>query len=156
MPETLKERKEFIIKSNAPFADARGRIDNYDLVFPVNMANIIMSKTGSIRANHFHPEQLQQCLLVSGKYISVFRDLTISDAPTCSHIIRAGDLAVMPPMVAHTMIFVEDSVFVNLVGGNRDHDKFGEHTVPFILVKPEETQAYIEKHKAELEGEKKA
>ncbi|HLC53140.1 MAG TPA: hypothetical protein VJK03_01225 [Candidatus Nanoarchaeia archaeon] len=149
MPE-IKQRREFIVKSKDPFKDQRGIIDNYELIFPVNMANIITSKKGSIRANHYHPEQLQQCLLVSGKYISVFKDLADSDAPVQSQVIRAGDLAVMPPMVAHTMIFVEDSVFINLVPGNRDHDKFGEHTVPYMLVKPEEAQSYIDKHKSEL------
>ena len=150
MPVEIKERKEYIIKSSNPFVDARGRIDNYDMIFPVNMANIITSKANSIRANHYHPEQLQQCLLVSGKYISVFKDLTNTNSLVLSQVIRAGDLSVMPPMVAHTMIFVEDCVFVNLVPGNRDHDKFGEHTVPFMLVKPEEAQTFIEKHKAEL------
>jgi len=149
MPE-IKQRREFIVKSKDPFKDQRGIIDNYELIFPVNMANIITSKKGSIRANHYHPEQLQQCLLVSGKYISVFKDLADSDAPVQSQVIRAGDLAVMPPMVAHTMIFVEDSVFINLVPGNRDHDKFGEHTVPYMLVKPEEAQFYTDKHKSEL------
>ena len=151
MPEAeIKERKEYIVKSSNPFVDARGRIDNYEMVFPVNMTNIITSKAGTIRANHYHPEQLQQCLLISGKYISVFKDLTTPNAPLNSQVIRAGDLSVMPPMVAHTMIFVEDSVFVNLVGGNRDHDKFGQHTVPFMLVKQEEAQSFIDKHKAEL------
>ena len=150
MPEKLKERKEYTVKSSNPFVDARGRIDNYDMIFPVNMANIITSKAGSMRANHFHPEQLQQCLLVTGKYISVFKDLTDPQATINSQVIHAGDLSVMPPMVAHTMIFVEDSTFINLVPGNRDHDKFGEHTVPFVLVKPEEAQAFIDKHKAEL------
>src|SRR3989338_6471233 len=149
MPE-IKQRREFIVKSKDPFKDQRGIIDNYELIFPVNMANIITSKKGSIRANHYHPEQLQQCLLVSGKYISVFKDLADSDALVQSQVIRAGDLAVMPPMVAHTMIFVEDSVFINLVPGNRDHDKFGEHPVPYMLVKPEEAQSYIDKHKSEL------
>ena len=111
------------------------------------MANIIVSKAGSIRANHFHPEQLQQVLLVSGKYISVFKDLLMPNSKTHSQIINAGDLAVMPPMVAHTMIFLEDSTFINLVGGNRDHDKFGQHTVSYELVPSAEAQEYINKHK---------
>ena len=143
---TEVERFEYIIKSKNPFKDQRGIIDNYDLIFPVNMANIITSKKGSIRANHYHPEQLQQCLLVSGRYISVFKDLTVPNAKVRSQIIRAGDLAVMPPMIAHTMIFLEDSAFINLVPGNRDHDKFGQHTVPYPLVTPEEAKKYIEQY----------
>ncbi len=149
MKEEQKERKEYIIKTKNPFADARGRIDNYDLISPINMANIIISKALAIRANHYHPEQLQQCLVVSGKYISVFKDLSVPDSPIHSQIIRAGDLAVMPPMLAHCMIFLEDTVFINLVGGNRDHDKFGQHTIKYELVSENEMQKYIQKHKGE-------
>ncbi|MDP1729408.1 MAG: hypothetical protein Q8L27_04355, partial [archaeon] len=128
--------------------------DNYDMIFPVNMANIITSTKSSIRANHYHPEQLQQALLISGKYISVHKDLTDKNSPIHSHIVKAGDLVVTPPMVAHTMIFVEDSIFINLVPGNRDHDKFGQHTIPFILVNNEQAKLYLEKHKSELNNSK--
>ncbi len=142
----IGEREEYVLKTKNPFVDARGRIDNYDLIFPVNMANIITSTSGSLRANHFHPEQLQQVLIISGKYISVYKDLLFPDAPVKSHVISAGDLVVTPPMVAHTMIFIEDTTFLNLVPGNRDHDKFGQHTVPYELVKKEEAQSFIDKY----------
>lgn len=140
------ERKEYIIKTKNPFEDARGRIDNYDLTFPVNMANIITSKGGSLRANHYHPEQLQQVLIVSGSYISVFKDLSVPNGAVHSHVAKAGDLVVTPPMVAHCMIFTQDCTFINLVPGNRDHDKFGQHTVPYKLVSEEEAKQYIKNH----------
>ena len=124
-----KEREEYVIKSKNPFKDERGAIENYDLIFPVNMANIITSKAGSVRANHYHPEQLQQVLVVSGRYISVYKDLSIPNSKIHSHLVKAGDLVVTPPMIAHTMIFLDDCIFVNLVPGNRDHDKFGQHTI---------------------------
>lgn len=142
----VKERVEYIIKSKNPFADARGVIDNYDLIFPVNMANIITSKGGSLRANHYHPEQLQQVLIISGRYISVSKDLCVPNAKINVIIANAGDLVVTPPMVAHTMLFLEDCTFINLVPGNRDHDKFGQHTIPYELVKKEEIQSYINKY----------
>lgn len=145
--EAIDERREYVIKSKNPFRDARGDIENYDLVFPVNMANIITSKKGAIRANHYHPEQLQQVLVVSGKYVSVHKDLSIPNAPIHSHLAVAGDLVITPPMVAHTMIFVEDSVILNLVEGNRDHDKFGKHTIKYELVSENDKQAYLEKFK---------
>ena len=141
----IKERAEYIIKSKNPFKDERGVIENYDLIFPVNMANIITSKKGSIRANHYHPEQLQQVLIINGKYISVYKDLSVPESEINAHVVKAGDLIVTPPMVAHTMIFLEDTIFVNLVPGNRDHDKFGQHTIPYGLVKKEEIQNYIDK-----------
>src|SRR3989338_11031691 len=102
MPE-IKQRREFIVKSKDPFKDQRGIIDNYELIFPVNMANIITSKKGTIRANHFHPEQLQQVLIVSGSYISVYKDLSVSDSEIKSHVVKVGDLVVTPPMIAHCM-----------------------------------------------------
>ena len=34
-----EERIERVIKTTNPFKDERGEIDNYDLEFPVNMAN---------------------------------------------------------------------------------------------------------------------
>jgi len=146
MGEEISERKEYIVKSKNPFKDARGVIDNYDLIFPVNMANIITSKAGSIRANHYHPEQLQQVLVVSGSYVSVYKDLINPNGEIHSHVIRAGDLAVMPPMIAHTMLFLEDCVFINLVSGNRDHDKFGQHTIPYMLVPDSDKRKYIDQH----------
>ncbi len=145
--DPLHERAEYIQKTSNPFVDVRGRIDNYDLVAPINMANIITSAPRTIRANHYHPEQLQQCLVISGSYISVFKDLLRPDAVLQSQVVRAGDLSVMPPMVAHAMIFTEDTVFLNLVGGNRDRDTFGKHTVPFTLVTDADIDGFIEKHR---------
>lgn len=148
--QSPEERKEYILKSSSPFVDVRGRIDNYDLVMPINMANIITSAPRTIRANHYHPEQTQQCLVISGSYISVFKDLLNLSAELRSQVIRAGELSVMPAMVAHAMIFTEDTIFLNLVGGNRDHDKFGKHTVPYVLVKDEDIDSFLAKHKNEL------
>jgi dTDP-4-dehydrorhamnose 3,5-epimerase-like enzyme len=146
----FKPRGAYIIKTKEPFRDERGSIDNYELVFPVNMANIITSRTGDIRANHYHPEQTQQCLVVSGSYLSVFKDLTNPNAEIKTQIVKSGDLEVMPPMVAHTMIFLEPCVFVNLVPGNRDHDKFNViHTIKYELVSPEQAKAYLEQLKGQ-------
>lgn len=141
-----EERKEYIVKSSNPFVDARGRIDNYDLVMPINMANIITSAPRTVRANHYHPEQTQQCLVISGSYVSVFKDLLNPSAEVRSQVVRAGELSVMPAMVAHAMIFREDTVFLNLVGGNRDHDAFGKHTVPYVLVKNEDIDVFLQKY----------
>ena len=50
-------------------------------------------------------------------------------------MIKEGDLSTIPPYVAHTMVFLEDSVFLNLVNGEREHENYGiTHTIPFKLV----------------------
>lgn len=147
----FKERGETVIRGKNSFEDERGKIDNYELPESVNLVATITSKKGTLRANHFHPIQEQKCLLVSGSYISVYKDLLVHNSPIKHQIIKAGDLSIMPPMVAHAMIFLEDSVLVNLVNGNRDHDKFGEHTIKYELVKQEEVEEYISKYNKEIE-----
>ncbi len=142
----FKERDELLIKGANPFVDTRGKIDNYELPESINLIATITSKKGTVRANHFHPIQEQKCLLISGKYISVYKDLLVPDTDVKHQLVLAGDLSIMPPMTAHTMIFLEDSVFVNLVNGNRDHKKFGEHTIKYELVKPEEVKEYISRY----------
>lgn len=140
----IKERNEFIIRGSDPFIDERGKIENFHLPQPINLLATITSKKGDIRANHYHPIQQQMCLVISGSYISVYKDLSVPNASIKHQIIKTGDLSVMPPMVAHTMIFLEDTIFLNLVGGNREHDKFGEHTIKYELVKKEEVQKYTD------------
>ena len=147
----LKEREETLIKGANSFEDERGKIDNYELPESVNLIATITSKKGTVRANHFHPIQEQKCLLISGKYISIYKDILVPNSTVKHQLVQSGDLSIMPPMMAHTMIFLEDSVFVNLVNGNRDHEKFGEHTIKYELVKPEEIEGYISKYNNEAE-----
>lgn len=142
----LKERHEIVFKGADPYEDIRGVIENYQLPEAINLVATITSKKGTIRSNHYHPVQEQKVLLISGKYISIYKDLLYQNSPIKHHLISAGDLVITPPMVVHTMIFLEDSVFINLVNGNRDHNKFGEHTIPFVLVKQEEKEDYIKKY----------
>ena len=115
------------------FADERGFIANI-LEEPISHVAIITSKAGSIRANHYHPKQVQYVYLVSGKYEDVSKDLTLKNAKMQTRTILPGDLVITPPMVAHAMRFLEDSVLLNLTTGNRDSDKFDEHTKKYQLI----------------------
>ena len=126
---------EYIIGGKNDYVDERGKISNYELTEPINLIGYIESKAGTVRANHYHPIQEQKCLLVKGKYISVIKDLSDEKAQIKTRIINEGDIAVIQPNVAHTMVFLEDSVFLNLVRGDRDNDKYGiTHTIPYKLV----------------------
>ena len=126
---------EFILKGGKDYIDDRGKISNYELTEPINLIGYIESKKGSVRANHYHPIQEQKCLLIKGKYVSVIQDLSVPNAPIKTQIINEGDIAVIKPNVAHTMVFLEDSIFLNLVRGEREHDNYGvTHTIPYILV----------------------
>ncbi|HHZ95077.1 MAG TPA: NAD-dependent epimerase/dehydratase family protein [Flavobacteriales bacterium] len=144
-----KNRKELEYKFSGgkEFIDDRGRITNYELPESVNWIGWIESKKDTIRANHYHPIQEQKCLLVSGKYISVFKDLKDPDACITTQIIEPGDIVVTKPNVAHTMVFVEDSLVLNLVNGEREHENYGKHTIPYVLVDDVLKEELLQNHK---------
>ena len=126
---------EHIFKGQNEFIDFRGKISNYELSEPVNLIGYIESKKGTVRANHFHPIQEQKCLLVRGQFISVYKNLLEANSPIVTHVVNEGDLIVTKPNVAHSMIFSKDTIFLNLVRGEREHKNYGiTHTLPFRLV----------------------
>ncbi len=71
----------------------------------------ITSKKGTVRANHYHKRDSHVCYLVSGKIEYVWRDARDADAPLHRRIIQPGQAFYTPPMVAHAMVFLEDSEF---------------------------------------------
>ncbi len=141
---------EYIIRGGKEFIDGRGKISNYELIEPINLIGYIESKTGTVRANHYHPIQEQQCLLIKGKYISVIKDLSDINSVIETRLIKEGDIAVIRPNVAHAMVFLEDSIFLNLVRGEREHENYGiTHTIPYILVDEDFRKQLIEGYKTE-------
>ena len=129
---------EYLDKGGKEYVDDRGRILNYELTEPINLIGMIDSKAGTVRANHYHPIQEQKCLLVEGQYISVIKDLSVPNSPIETRVVNKGDIAIIKPNVAHTMVFTQDSVFLNLVRGEREHENYGiTHTIPYKLVDDE-------------------
>jgi len=149
--EILKEGKVKIIKGSKDFEDERGKISNYELAEPINWLGLITSKAGCIRGNHYHPIQEQKVLLISGSYIGVYKDINNPNNKIEFQLIQAGDIESILPNIAHAMVFVEDSVFINLVKGEREHENFGKHTIPYEVVKLDEVEKYILKYKMKNE-----
>ena len=130
------------------FVDKRGKISNYELTEPINLIGYIESTRGSMRANHYHPVQEQKVLLVKGQFISLYKSLLEKKAPKITHVINEGDSVVTKPNVAHAMIFTKDSIFLNLVRGERKHENYGiTHTLPYPLVSDEEKQELLNNYK---------
>jgi nucleoside-diphosphate-sugar epimerase/SAM-dependent methyltransferase/quercetin dioxygenase-like cupin family protein len=141
---------EYIINGGKEYIDDRGKISNFELTEPINLIGYIESKSGTVRANHYHPIQEQKCLLVKGKYVSVIKDLANPNAVIETRLIKEGDIAVIRPNVAHTMVFLEDSIFLNLVRGEREHNNYGiTHTIPYTLVDEEFRRDIINGYKTE-------
>ena len=139
---------EYKTRGEKEFIDKRGKISNYELTEPINLIGYIESVKGSMRANHYHPVQEQKVLLVKGQFISLYKGLLEKNAPKITHVINEGDSVVTKPNVAHTMVFTKDSIFLNLVRGEREHENYGvTHTKRYILVKEEEKDLLMKNYK---------
>ena len=133
--EKFDKELEYTFKGVREFVDERGKISNYDLPEPINMIGYIESKKGTMRANHFHPVQEQKCLIIKGQFISIYKDLVDEKSVKVTHIVNEGDMIVTQPNVAHTMVFTKDTIFLNLVRGEREHENYGiTHTIPYKFV----------------------
>jgi len=147
--DILKDN-EVIVEGRDNYSDSRGVISNYYFEDPINMIGSVDSVKGSIRGNHYHPIQTQKCLLVSGSYISLTKDLLDENSVVETLLVKSGELSIIPPNVAHTMIFLEDSVLLNLVTGEREHDNYGiTHTMKYELVDKRLAENILESYKTE-------
>ncbi len=130
------------------FIDKRGVISNHELTEPINLIGLIESKKGTIRANHYHPQQEQKCLFTKGQIIEIFQDIINPNAPKITQVVNEGQLSIIKPNVAHTMVFTKDTTFLNLVRGERDHENYGiTHTVRHVFVDEKEKNLLLECYK---------
>jgi oxalate decarboxylase/phosphoglucose isomerase-like protein (cupin superfamily) len=141
---------EYKTRGQKEYIDKRGKISNYELTEAINLVGYIESVKGSMRANHYHPVQEQKVLLVKGQFISIYKSLLEKNSPKITHVVNKGDLVVTKPNVAHTMVFTKDSIFLNLVRGERKHENYGiTHTLPYPLVSNEEKKLLLNNYKFE-------
>ena len=139
---------EHVRNGEKEFIDKRGKISNHELPEPVNLIGLIDSKKGSTRANHYHPIQEQKCLVTKGQFISVYQDLLNKNSPKITHVVDEGQLIVTKPNTAHSMVFSKDTVFLNLVRGEREHENYGvTHTVRHTLVDEDEKDLLLRCYK---------
>tara|TARA_B100002051_G_scaffold91680_1_gene87640 strand:- start:2822 stop:5365 length:2544 start_codon:yes stop_codon:yes gene_type:complete len=139
---------EYVKNGENEFKDSRGKISNHELTEPINLIGLIDSKKGTMRANHFHPQQEQKCLFTKGQIIEVFQDLLNPNSPKITQVVNEGQLSVIKPNVAHTMVFSKDTVFLNLVRGEREHENYGiTHTIKHNIVSEQEKELLLNCYK---------
>ncbi len=137
--QNLIKDLEHVRDGNNEFIDDRGKISNHELTEPINLIGLIESKKGTIRANHYHPQQEQKCLFTKGQIIEIFQDIINPNAPKVTQVVNEGQLSIIKPNVAHTMVFTKDTTFLNLVRGERDHENYGiSHTIRHWFVDEKE------------------
>jgi len=139
---------EYVKDGEGLYIDDRGMISNHELTEPINLIGLIESKKGTIRANHYHPQQEQKCLFTKGQIIEIFQDIINPNAPKITQVVNAGQLSVIKPNVAHTMVFTKDTTFLNLVRGERDHENYGiTHTIKHVFVDEKEKNLLLKSYK---------
>ncbi len=125
---------ELVLNATHPYKDKRGKILNFELPEAVNLIGLIDSKKGTIRANHYHPIQEQKCLVTKGQFISILKDLKEKNSIIETQLVKENQITITKPNVAHSMIFTENTQFLNLVRGEREHENYGvTHTLPYKL-----------------------
>ena len=146
--QNLIKDLEYVKDGENLFIDKRGVISNHELTEPINLIGMIESKKGTIRANHYHPQQEQKCLFTKGQIIEIFQDIINPNAPKITQVVNAGQLSIIKPNVAHTMVFTKDTTFLNLVRGERDHENYGiTHTIRHLFVDEKEKKLLLECYK---------
>ena len=107
-----------VVKLEKPFVDSRGSIQ--PLVDTLmKSAVVIVSKAGSLRANHYHKTDWHYCYVVSGKIEYLHRPAG-STAPPELVVVNTGEMIFTPPMIEHGMQFPVDTVFLTLGRNPRD------------------------------------
>jgi nucleoside-diphosphate-sugar epimerase len=146
--QNLIKELEHVRNGDNEYIDVRGKISNYELTEPINLIGLIDSKKGTIRANHYHPQQEQKCLFVKGQIIEIFKDVLNPNSPKITQVVNEGHLSIIKPNVAHTMVFTKDTTFLNLVRGEREHDNYGiTHTIKHLFVDEKEKKLLLSCYK---------
>ncbi len=146
--QNLIKDLEHVRDGENEFIDIRGKISNHELTEPINMIGLIHSKKGTIRANHYHPQQEQKCLFTNGQIIEIFQDILNPNSPKITQVVNEGQLSIIKPNVAHTMVFTKDTTFLNLVRGEREHENYGvTHTIKHVFVDDKEKNLLLKYYK---------
>jgi nucleoside-diphosphate-sugar epimerase len=146
--QNLIKDLEHVRDGKNEYIDSRGKISNHELTEPINMIGLIDSKKGTIRANHYHPQQEQKCLFTKGQIIEIFQDILNPYSPKITQVVNEGQLSIIKPNVAHTMVFTKDTTFLNLVRGEREHDNYGvTHTIKHVFVDEKERDLLLGSYK---------
>ncbi|OHC75547.1 MAG: hypothetical protein A3G18_09190 [Rhodospirillales bacterium RIFCSPLOWO2_12_FULL_58_28] len=140
-PPTEEEKaawpKTVIVPMEKPFADARGEIQPL-VDLPMESAVLISSKKGTVRANHYHKTDWHFCYVITGMIEYHHRPHGGGGKPD-KVIIRQGQQFFTPPQVDHTMVFLEDTVFLTLGRNSRRQEVYEADIERIELVSPAAT-----------------
>ena len=122
-----------VIKLPPPFVDDRGKIQTL-VQAAITSVQVITSKAGTVRANHWHRADTHYMFIVSGQMKYYHRPVG-STEPPISYLLNAGELVYTPSNVEHAAEFPQDCMFLNITTGPRDQDTYENDITRIELVK---------------------
>lgn len=125
--------KKVIIPLEKAFVDVRGAIQPL-VDTAIGTVQIITSRKGTVRANHYHKTDWHYCYVVAGTIEYYHRPVGSKTKPK-KVVVKAGQLFFTPSMVEHAMVFAKDTTFLNLAGNKRDQKSYETDLVRVDLVK---------------------
>lgn len=120
-----------VTQTEPEFKDERGfitRLMDQDK-FPIRAVLYVTSKKGTSRGNHYHKIDAHFVYCLSGKFRYSEKNMSKKNSKKTSVILRPGDIVLSKPWFAHSMDFLEDSVFLAFTTEKRDQKKYEEDTV---------------------------
>lgn len=125
----------YVRKVKAFHVDERGEMSHLlEGKVKISSALLISSRKGAIRANHYHKKDSHYCYLLKGKMEYVCQDLTSRNSSKKTLLVKEGEIVYTPPMIAHAMWFLEDSVFLALTTEPREQSEYEKDTVRIELI----------------------
>lgn len=116
-----------IIKIKPAFTDERGSIWDLLPVQDMKHVGLLISKKGSIRAQHYHKNQTQFTLVLEGKMKATTKDVKHdSEIEICE--ISEMEMLVSPPYQYHSFEFLEDSKCITFSTGEHSGEAYEKDT----------------------------
>lgn len=123
------------------FSDERGEICNL-LLTPITSVAEIVSKKGSVRANHLHRTDWHYAYVVKGEVFYFERPPGSAEVPAPRRF-GPGEMFFTPPGVEHAMLFSEDSTIMTFAKNVRTHDNHEADLERVVFVTPEVAAKYV-------------
>ena len=137
-PVTEEEKarwpKGVIVPLPAPFVDSRGAIQPL-VDEDMKSCVLISSKEDTVRANHYHKTDWHYCYVLEGR-IEYYHRPTGSTATPERVLVEAGQMFFTPPMVDHSMVFPEGTVFMTWGRNSRLQEVYEADVVRIDPIEP--------------------
>jgi dTDP-4-dehydrorhamnose 3,5-epimerase-like enzyme len=120
-----------IKKIKQEFVDERGYISRIidEKKCRISCILYIVRKKGSRGAGHYHKKDAHYVYVLSGKIKRSEKNMNYKNSKIVSKILKPGDLIFTPPMVAHSDLFLEDSIILAFTTKNRNPKQYENDTI---------------------------